>query len=99
SSWLRVIPDVDAPVYPLLSRDGSPLDLTGFLTRAVSPIHLEYLRNMRVAASVTLSLKEHGRLWGLIACHHMTPRHLTRTQREVCEILARFTSARIQEAQ
>jgi len=51
-----------------------PLDLTHSTLRSVSPIHIEYLRNMGVAASMSVSLVHDSMLWGLIACHHYTPR-------------------------
>ncbi|AJY48422.1 HWE histidine kinase domain-containing protein [Martelella endophytica] len=54
-------------------RDDGPLDLSGSRLRAVSPIHLEYLRNMDVAASMSISVIVNGALWGLIACHHGAP--------------------------
>jgi len=49
------------------------LDLSYAVLRAVSPIHLAYLRNMGAAATLTASVVVHGRLWGLIACHHDRP--------------------------
>ena len=73
-SWLRLISDVGytpAPIVPGPDEDpGDPLDLTHSILRSVSPIHIEYLRNMGVAASMSISLLRDGRLWGLIACHH-----------------------------
>lgn len=79
-SWLRLISDVDytpAPLIPALDPvTGGPLDLTHATLRSVSPIHIEYLRNMGVRASMSISLLRHGRLWGLIACHHYSGPHL-----------------------
>lgn len=79
-NWLRLISDVDytpAPLVPALDpAGGGPLDLTHATLRSVSPIHLEYLRNMGVHASMSISLLRHGRLWGLIACHHYAGPHL-----------------------
>jgi len=49
---------------------GDPLDLTHSRLRAVSPMHVEYLRNMGVSSSLSLSVLVEGRLWGLLACHH-----------------------------
>ena len=51
-------------------RTGLPLDLSGAALRSVSPVHLQYLANMGVRASMSVSLLVHGRLWGLVACHH-----------------------------
>ncbi|WNG89156.1 SpoIIE family protein phosphatase [Mycobacterium sp. ITM-2016-00317] len=78
-SWLRLISDVDyvpVPLVPAVDPAGEPLDLTHATLRSVSPIHLEYLRNMGVHASMSISLLRHGRLWGLIACHHYAGPHL-----------------------
>ena len=78
-NWVRLISDVDyvpARIRPGLDeRSGQPLDLTHSILRSVSPIHLEYLRNMGVAASMSISLLRDGRLWGLIACHHYSGPH------------------------
>ncbi len=66
-----------APV-PLLSYaaldDGSPLDLTHSVLRSVSPVHLEYMRNMNTAASLTIGLAQGNELWGMLVCHHATVR-------------------------
>lgn len=72
----RIIPDVtatDADLLPPVSV-GEPLDLSLAFTRAVSPVHIEYLRNMGVGASMSISIIVAGRLWGLISCHHETAR-------------------------
>ena len=81
---VRLIADVHAEPVPMIvgaaqdAADGAPLDMTYCTWRSVSPIHLEYLRNMGVAASCSIALTLYGagrqpRLWGLIACHHDTP--------------------------
>jgi len=72
SNWVRMIPARDYEPVPLLaaSTTDEPLDLSRSLLRSVSPVHIEYLRNMGVAASLTLSLIHNGELWGLIGCHH-----------------------------
>lgn len=79
-NWIRLISDVGYTPVPLVSAagltDGTPLDLTHASLRSVSPIHIEYLQNMGVHASMSISLLRHGRLWGLIACHHYTGPHL-----------------------
>jgi diguanylate cyclase (GGDEF)-like protein len=72
------IADTSYRPVPLLADgvldDGVPLDLTESALRSVSPYHLEYLRNMNVAACLTIGLA-HGRdLWGMLVCHHTTPR-------------------------
>lgn len=75
-SWLRLISDVDYTPVALLPTIAAPLDLTHATLRSVSPIHIEYLKNMGVRASMSISLLRHGRLWGLIACHHYAGPHL-----------------------
>ncbi|OBI04372.1 histidine kinase [Mycobacterium sp. E2462] len=79
-NWLRLISDVDytpAPLVPAVDPErGAPLDLTYSTLRSVSPMHIEYLQNMGVHASMSISLLRHGRLWGLIACHHYAGPHL-----------------------
>ena len=89
-NWIRVIADVDdhgaALVPPLRPGSQRPLDLSGSALRTVSSYHLEYLRNIGVRGSMSLSLIQDGRLWGLIACHGCTPRRLTADQRAACEM-------------
>lgn len=79
-NWIRLISDVNytpAPLVPAIDPEvGAPLDLTYATLRSVSPIHVEYLQNMGVRASMSISLLRHGRLWGLIACHHYSGPHL-----------------------
>ncbi len=100
-NWTRLIPDVrytPAPVTPALNPlTGKALDLTFSVLRSVSPIHLEYLRNMGVAASMSLSLVVEGKLWGLIACHHREPHRLRQTLRSVCDLFAQMISLQLQE--
>ncbi|MFD1786814.1 HWE histidine kinase domain-containing protein [Sphingomonas floccifaciens] len=69
----RIIADVTAspaPIIPQRDETGAPLDLSLSTLRAVSPIHIEYLRNMGVSASLSISIIVEGKLWGLFACHH-----------------------------
>ncbi|OBH50782.1 histidine kinase [Mycobacterium mantenii] len=79
-NWIRLISDVDytpAPLMPGIDpASNTPLDLTYATLRSVSPIHIEYLQNMGVHASMSISLLRQGRLWGLIACHHYAGPHL-----------------------
>ncbi len=90
---LRIISDVSdkgVVVSPTLGADGAPLDLTLSTTRAVSPIHLEYLKNMGVQASMSISILRRGKLWGLFACHHNTPRRLSFDVRTAAELFAQL---------
>lgn len=88
-NWIRVIGDVDDATVGLLPelREGAdePLDLSGSILRTVSGYHLEYLRNIGVASSMSVSLLHDGELWGLIACHGDEPRRLTPEVRAACE--------------
>jgi light-regulated signal transduction histidine kinase (bacteriophytochrome)/CheY-like chemotaxis protein len=89
---LRFIPDRDYVPSPLVPDidplTGRPLDMSYAVLRSVSPIHCEYLRNMGVRASMSISLRKNGRLWGLIACHHYAgPRYVTHDVRTACELI------------
>jgi light-regulated signal transduction histidine kinase (bacteriophytochrome) len=85
----RIIADVRAETVPLLGAAdewAEPVDLSLAVTRAVSPTHIEYLRNMGVGASLSISVIVEGKLWGLIACHHdraKLPSFVTRTAAEL----------------
>jgi light-regulated signal transduction histidine kinase (bacteriophytochrome)/CheY-like chemotaxis protein len=96
---LRVIADVNAapvPVVPTLDERGQPLDLSLSMLRAVSPIHIEYLKNMGVDASMSISIVVEGRLWGLFACHHYSPRCPTFERRSVTELFAQMFAMRLE---
>lgn len=97
---IRAIPDARyVPVRLVHSQDAeaqAPLDLTLASLRAVSPVHLEYLANMGVRSSMSVSLVCGDRLWGLLACHHRTPRKVPFVLRSACEILARAMSLELQ---
>ncbi|GAA4024931.1 bifunctional diguanylate cyclase/phosphodiesterase [Actimicrobium antarcticum] len=99
---LRVLVDVEAvpdTLVPALLPDGGPLDQSHCLLRSMSEVHLTYLRNMGVRATLTLSIVCDGKLWGLIACHHHAPKGLPQLAREglreVCELIAEVTGMRI----
>ncbi|KNE25478.1 MULTISPECIES: ATP-binding protein [Achromobacter] len=70
-----------------------PLDMSFSVLRSVSPIHLEYMANMGVQASMSLSIVIGDRLWGMIACHHHGPRPIPYPARLACEALAQVLSA------
>lgn len=95
--YVRMIPDVSASPVPLLPTHNS-FDLTTSSLRAASPIHIQYLKNMGVGASLTISLIVEGKLWGLIACHHDRPKVVSPAQREVCEIIGRMVSTHINQS-
>jgi light-regulated signal transduction histidine kinase (bacteriophytochrome) len=85
---VRVIPEAGYIPAPLLPPMESLLDMSDCALRSVSPVHLQYLRNMGVTASASVSIVKDGRLWGLIACHHETPRLLPYDIRAACRALA-----------
>lgn len=91
-SRLRLIADVDDQGAALISSLDHPVDLSLSVLRSVSPVHLQYLRNMGVGASMSISLLRESQLWGLIACHHESPRRVSHGQRLVCEVLAETLS-------
>jgi len=84
---IRVIADVGYEPVPLRS-PGEAIDLGGALLRSVSPVHIQYLKNMGVGASASVSIVHGGELWGLIACHHMTPRPIGHERREMARHVA-----------
>lgn len=88
-NWIRVIADVDDTTAslrpPVLPETGEPLDLSMSVLRTVSPFHLEYLRNIGVRSSMSVSLLDGGRLWGLIACHGRDVNTLGPQVRAACE--------------
>lgn len=94
-NWLRIIADIDAevsPIVPQTSVTGEPVDLSMSMLRAVSPIHIEYLRNMGVAASLSISILRDGKLWGLFACHHYAPKHISYERRTAAELFGQLFS-------
>ncbi len=99
SNWIRLIPDAHAePVelFPLKHpQSDRSLDLTLSILRSPSSCHLEYLHNMGVGASLTISLIENGKLWGLIACHHLTPKYVSYELRKACEFLGKVIFSEI----
>lgn len=91
----RVIADVDAEpvaIEPALSFAGAPLDLSMSMLRAHSTMHVQYMKNMGVAASLAIAIVRHGRLWGLISCHHYTPRLPAYSLRTVAEMFSQMFS-------
>jgi light-regulated signal transduction histidine kinase (bacteriophytochrome) len=100
---LRLKADVNAPNAVLIPElnpfTGAPLDMTFCVLRSMSPVHVEYLRNMGVAASMSISIVKDGKLWGLIACHHAQAKLVPYPVRLPCEVLARVFSSHIAAAE
>lgn len=96
---LRLIPDANyAPVAiepPLSPVDGAPLDLTFAALRSVSPVHLQYMRNMGTLASMSISILVDGRLWGLVSCHNAQPQRVNAQARSACDLLGIVLSQHI----
>lgn len=96
NNWLRLIPDTNYQPVPLIPQlnplTNSPTDLSFAVLRSVSPIHVQYLHNMGVSASMSISLIKNKKLWGLIACHHESVKHLSYEIRTACEFLGQVVS-------
>lgn len=96
---LRTLVDVHYEPVPLVPRQvpglDAELDMSLCHLRSMSPLHLQYLKNMGVTATLVLSLVRENRLWGLVACHHYSPRNLRHSVRAATELLAEAISTRI----
>lgn len=96
----RIIADVQSePVAILGYREGVAIDLTCSELRAVHPTHIEYLKNMGVGASFSVSVVVGGELWGLIACHHFSARCVGFAVRQLCEQLASVAALHMSDLQ
>ncbi|CAG8865634.1 Phytochrome-like protein cph1 [Pseudomonas fluorescens] len=97
---IRVIEDANyqpSPVLPALNPlTGQTLDMSFASLRSVSPLHLQYMRNMGTLASMSLSIVVDGKLWGLISCHHDQPRRVSFQTRTACELLGNMLSLQIE---
>jgi len=96
---VRVLVDVHYQPALLLREDGQPLgdqlDMSMCYLRSMSPLHLQYLKNMGVTATLVVSLVHEERLWGLIAAHHYTPRNVRYAVRAACDLIGEVVSTRI----
>ena len=96
---LRIIADIGYRPVGLIAAPGTaprgPLDMTHSTLRSVSPIHIEYLRNMGVGASMSVSLVHGDKLWGLIACHHYGPKLVPYPVRMTCELIGQMLATLI----
>lgn len=96
---LRLIPDAGytpAELVPALSpTTGRPVDLSHAGLRSVSPVHVEYMRNMGTAASMSVSVLKDGALWGLISCHHHEPKTVSFEARTTCDLLAQVFALQV----
>lgn len=93
----RLIADVEAVPSKILGfPDVKSLDLTHSQLRSVSPIHIQYLKNMGVASSFSISLIFRGELWGLIACHNYTPKFIDYRSRESAKLIGEILSSALE---
>jgi len=100
---VRLLQDVDSAPVPLVPElhpvTGAPLDMSRSVLRAMSPIHVQYLKNMEVGASLSISLVVEDKLWGLIACHHRTARFVSYAIRATSCLYAIVLSAQLKVKQ
>lgn len=96
---VRVLADVHAVASPLVPRllplTGEDTDMSLCALRSMSPLHLQYLKNMGVTATLVVSLVHEGRLWGLVAAHHYSRRNLRYPVRAAADLMAEVMATRI----
>lgn len=92
---LRYIPDIQSQPVKLSPinhpKTRKPLDLGAAILRSVDPCCVEYYQNIGSSAALVLSLLKDGKLWGLISCHHQTPKALSSQTRTLCSLLGHIT--------
>ncbi|WP_338762590.1 ATP-binding protein [Bernardetia sp. ABR2-2B] len=97
-NWLRIIVRTDYEPSPILLDEtikDRPLDLTHSTLRSVSPVHIEYLNNMGVGASMSTSIIINGKLWGLVSCHHNSTKMIDYSTRMTAEFFGQLVSLQI----
>ncbi|MBE7182162.1 MAG: GAF domain-containing protein, partial [Terriglobus roseus] len=104
---VRIIPDANytpSPVMRLAERTGAlgkelqdfpDLDLSLSVLRSVSPVHLEYMRNMGTMSSMSVSIVVDGKLWGLVSGHHAEPRTVPYLVRSACDMLSKMVGTQL----
>lgn len=96
---LRHIVDINYTLVPIYTTNqaakNSTLDLSLSTLRSVSPIHIEYLQNMGVGATLAISLIHENRLWGMITCHHYSPKYITSHARIAAQLQGHFLTSQI----
>ncbi|CAG9260406.1 ATP-binding protein [Paraburkholderia caribensis] len=97
---IRLIADADyapAPLVPALNPvTQTPTDLTYASLRSVSPVHVQYMKNMGTGSSMSMSIVVRGKLWGLISCHHASARVPPFEVRTACEHIAQVLSLQVE---
>lgn len=96
---VRIIVDTEAPAAMIRTASdykvSAPLDLSDSVARGVSPIHIEYLKNMGVRATMSVAIVVDGNLWGLIACHHYQAKLVDFRLRNMVKFLGRIISGHL----
>lgn len=95
---IRIIPDADyepSQLAGIAGEDTHRLDLSAAILRSVSPVHLQYMRNMGTMSSMSISILVDGKLWGLISGHHAEPMTVPYLIRSACDMLAKLTSTQL----
>ena len=95
TSRIRQIPDIHYRPVPIISNESAPVDLSYSILRSVSPVHIQYLKNMGVGASMSVSVLRNGNLWGLIACHHASAITLSFEVRAACDYVAQVMALQV----
>ncbi|HYD98289.1 MAG TPA: histidine kinase dimerization/phosphoacceptor domain -containing protein, partial [Alphaproteobacteria bacterium] len=95
----RSVAQRDYVPVPLLAADARPVDLTFARLRSLSPVHLEYHRNMGVDGSASFSILKDGRLWGLLVAHHRRPHHCPPDLRGAAAILVNAFAMRLDDVE
>lgn len=98
-NWIRLITDINYEPVEIIPTTNpithQPTDLSQSVLRSVSPLHVEYLQYMGVGASMSISIIKGGQLWGLIACHHYSPKFISYEIRSACEFLGQVMSLQL----
>jgi PAS domain S-box-containing protein len=95
---VRIIPDAQYDPIPLLGFAGEgnkSLDMSLCVLRSVSPVHLEYMRNMGTRASMSVSIVCEDKLWGLVSCHHSKPGLVPFLVRSACDLLSKMVGTQL----
>ncbi|RYZ60552.1 MAG: GAF domain-containing protein [Proteobacteria bacterium] len=96
TNWLRLIANCDYRPAAIIPQSPTQLDMSQSTLRSVSPVHLQYMKNMKTAASMSISIIKDGELWGLISCHHAEPRYVDYQTRVALEFVGQTLSQQIQ---
>ena len=95
---VRLIPDACYTPSALLAKgDARSIDLGRSSLRSVSPIHIEYLKNMGTRATLVCALVVEDQLWGLVSCQQKNePKYFNQAERDVLSWLCRDIAAQIE---